>query len=165
MAVSTSGMTWNEVLRIAADAILNGTTVDSGVLADILTALQEEVAYLPPQPILAIADAAYSVLTPGTINLAAVSGDQTLVAAVSGQRTRVHRFCATFTGAAAETLVTFKRGTTAIGYARVPTTGLVIDWAFDSYPHLKTLDNEALIISPAAAVNIAGKYDFLTAAA
>jgi len=128
---------------------------------DVLAALETVPAYLPPVPVVPSTD---TTLTPGTINLSAVSGDQTLVGATAAQSTRVHRLFATFTGGASESLVTVKSGATAIGYFRVPTAGLVVDLEFSSYWHYKTANNEALILSPSVAVNIAGSFQYVKSA-
>lgn len=130
-------------------------------LGDQTTLLSTSEAYLPPQPVVASNDA---TVTRGTINLSAVSTDQTLQAAVSGQSTRVHRLFATVTGNASECLVTVKRGSTALGYFRIPTTGGVIDLAFSSYWHFKTNNNETFVISPSVSCNIAGWYDYAQSA-
>lgn len=125
---------------------------------DILTALETVPGYLPPEPVVPSTD---TTLTPGTINLSAAIGDQTLVTATASQSTRVHRLFATFTGGASESLVTVKSGATAIGYFRVPTAGLVVDLEFSSYWHYKTANNEAFILSPSVALNIAGSFQYV----
>ena len=145
----------------------------SGVATDIATEttqllnyaelqdLNTPAAYLPPEPAVDASDGTFSR---GTINLSAVSGDQTIVAGVASQTTRVYRLFATFTAGASESLVTVKRGATAIGYFRVPTTGLVVDRVFCSYAHYQTGTNEAWILSPSVAVNIAGDFLYQTSA-
>jgi len=132
--------------------------------ADVVTALQEEVDYLPAPRVLLVADAAYTALTRFPINLPDVSAAQTLVAAVSGQFTRVHRFWASVTDNASTVTLTFQSGATVLGYAKVPTAGGIIDLPFESYPHFKTGANEALTVTPSVACDIAGWLDHITAA-
>lgn len=170
MAVDTSGMNWNEVLFRAAAAYLNGTGDDPPTLANIEallesidTTLSTPATELPPQVPVGAGNAEFSR---DDVNLSAVSGDQTLVAAVASQSTRVHGLFLTISGAAAETLVTVKAGATAIGFLRVPATPnqLVVDRRDVQYWLYKTGNNEAFILSPAAAVNIAGDILFQTSA-
>lgn len=146
----------------SSDATAANQVIEIGLLGDIKDDLEEVVPYLPPIPAQPASDTTFSH---GTINLTAVSGDQTLVAAVSGQSTRCHRFFGTFTGGVSESLVTVKQGATAIGYFRVPTTGLVIDRSVDSYWLWdKTANNAAFILSPSVAINIAGDFLYQTSA-
>lgn len=165
--VTTTGL--GNITRDGTEAYAQAVTnVDSGGVAvdlateatqlDVLAALETVPAYLPPEPVVPSTD---TTLTPGTINLSAVSGDQTLVSATAAQSTRVHRLFATFTGGASESLVTVKSGATAIGYFRVPTAGLVVDLEFSSYWHYKTANNEAFILSPSVALNIAGSFQYV----
>lgn len=153
-------------IRLESESFSDAVSAATGLATeatqlDVLAALETVPAYLPPEPVVPSTD---TTLTPGTINLSAVSGDQTLVSATAAQSTRVHRLFATFTGGASESLVTVKSGATAIGYFRVPTAGLVVDLEFSSYWHYKTANNEAFILSPSVALNIAGSFQYVKGA-
>ena len=136
--------------------VLTQDTLTNTLLATPATALP------PPVPV----GAGDTTFSRGTITLTAQNGDAIIVAAVSAQSTRIHGLFITLSAAVAETLVTVKRGSTAIGYFAVPATPaeLVIDrrdlvqWLY------KTGNNEAFILSPAAAVNIRGDYLYVTGA-
>ena len=94
------------------------------------------------------------------INTAA-AGDTTLVAAVAGQTTRVHRIWFVVGGA---TTLTLRRGATALT-GPMPFNGpgsFVLD--FSERPHFVTGVNEAFILASTSAVQVSGRIEFVTGA-
>lgn len=157
-------------VTLAAPVYADGTDQDLSLTtggdlrtfdAQVYAALTTPVPYMAPPPVVPATD---TTLSYGTTNLTGVFGDQSLLAAVVGQSHRIHRCCWTFTGGTGEVLVTIKRGATAIGYIRVPETGLILDRDFCSYWLWKTANNEAFILSPASALNIDGQFEYVTSA-
>lgn len=139
-----------------ADVRINPATLEEQQTTNTL--LATPATQLPP---VAPVGAGNTTFTRGTVNLSAVSGDQPIIAAGgAGTFRRVHGLFLTFSGASAETLVTVKSGATAIGYLRVPATPnqLVVDRRDLDQWLYACGDNEAFIISPAAALNIAGDW-------
>lgn len=125
------------------------------LLGDIETALTTPVDALPPQPLQATTGLTVTTIAKNT------SGDTTLVAAVSGQTTRVHRM--KFTCDAAN-LVLIKRGSTTIDRFRFPASGGAAVLEFSSYPWYVTAANEALVINTSTTANVDGSVETVTSA-
>ena len=125
------------------------------LLGDIETALTTPVAELPPQPLQATTGLTVTTIAKNT------SGDTTLVAAVSGQTTRVHRMKFTCDGA---NLILIKRGSTEIDRFRYPASGGALVLDFSSYPWYVTAANEALVINTSTTANVDGSIETVTSA-
>jgi hypothetical protein len=99
-------------------------------------------------------------VTGAVVNTAA-AGDTTLVAAVAGQTTRVHRIWFVVGGA---TTLTLRRGATALT-GPMPFNGpgsFVLD--FSERPHFVTGVNEAFILASTSAAQVSGRIEFVTGA-
>lgn len=135
-------------------------TITGSALTDldgILAALLTPATSVPPTAPVASAD---TTLTAATATISA-SGDTTLVSATSAQSTRVHRMFCTIAGA---TTVTFKSAATSLKAFDFPSTGGFINWAYAPYWHLKTANNEALILNSSNAVAIKCALDYVKGA-
>ncbi|HEY9219553.1 MAG TPA: hypothetical protein VIO94_16010 [Phenylobacterium sp.] len=124
-------------------------------LQAVQAALETPADELPPEPLLAT-----SSLTAATI-AKSTSGDTTLVAAVSGQTTRVHRMKFTCDAAA---LILVKRGSTTIDRFRFPSTGGAAILEFSQQPWYVTAGNEAFVINSSTTANIDGSVEYVTSA-
>ena len=125
------------------------------LLEDIETALTTPVDGGELVPLLKTTD-----LTVTTIAKSA-SGDTTLVAAVSGQTTRVHRMKFTCDGA---NLVTVKVGSTVVDRFRFPASGGAAVLEFSSRPWYVTGANETLVINSSTTANVDGSIETVTSA-
>ncbi|MDZ4373819.1 MAG: hypothetical protein U1C74_20685 [Phenylobacterium sp.] len=129
-------------------------------IAGLRTDLAEPADSLPPQPPVA---AASTTLTAG-YNAITASGDTTLVTATSAQSTRVHRMHCTIIPASGTVTVTFKSATTTLKAFKFPATGGFINWSYSPYWHLKTANNEALVLTSSATADINCAYDYVKGA-
>lgn len=125
------------------------------LLEDIEAALTTPVTELPPEPLQATTDLTVTTIAKNT------SDDTTLVAAVSGQTTRVHRMKFTCDGAC---LVLIKRGSTVIDRFRFPASGGAAVLEFSSRPWYVTGANEALAINTSTTANVDGSIETVTSA-
>lgn len=161
MAFDTANSTWNEVLRRAADAYLNGTGENPPILDTILTELEEiETALTDPVAYLPLPGAASSDDTTLTraINNISSATDTSIVSATASQTTRVYRLVLTCAGA---NVLTFKSASTAIFPAiTFGTNGGSVTLDFSGYWWMKTATNEALNLTTTttAAVGVATDY-------
>ncbi len=87
------------------------------------------------------------------------SGDNVIVAAVSGQSTRVHRLYFVADGA---TAVTMKRGSTALTGAMPLAAGVGIFLEFSSEPWYQTGVNEDFVIASSMPVQVSGAIEYVT---
>jgi len=99
-------------------------------------------------------------IAPVAVSVSA-SGDNTLVAAVSGQTTRVHGLYLVING---DTTIKFRRGATDLTGAMPLRAGAVIWLERRGTPWFVTGTNEAFIINSTAAVTIAGWTEAETSA-
>lgn len=90
----------------------------------------------------------------------AVSGDNTLVAAVAGQKTRVYGLRLSVAGAV---IVQVKRGSTVLEVFNFAGAGggLVLD--LREMPFYSTDANEALVLNLSGAVQVDGQLEYFTA--
>ena len=107
-------------------------------------------------PLLATSDLSQAAISFST------SGDQVIVAAVSGQTTRVHRMILVVAPA---TNITIKNGAgTSLTGAMPLGAGGAIVLDFSNRPWFKTSVNTAFIINSSAAVQVGGMADYVTSA-
>jgi len=125
------------------------------LLEDIETALTTPVTELPPEPLQATTGLTVTTIAKST------TGDTTLVAAVSGQTTRVHRMKFTCDAAC---LVLIKRGSTELDRFRFPASGGAAVLEFSSRPWYVTGANEALVINSSTTANVDGSIETVTSA-
>jgi len=124
-------------------------------LSEVKVALETPVAELPPQPLQKTTGLAVTTIAKNT------TGDTQLVAAVSGQTTRVHRM--KFTCDAAN-LVTIKVGSTVVDRFRFPASGGAAVLEFSSRPWYVTGVNQALTINCSTTANVDGSVETVTSA-
>lgn len=147
-------------VQALASLISSGATAakqddQTALLEDIETALTTPVTELPPEPLQATTDLTITTIAKNT------SGDTTLVAAVSGQTTRVHRMKFTCDGA---NVVLIKRGSTVLDRFRFPASGGAAVLEFSSRPWYVTGANEALVINTSTTANVDGSVETVTSA-
>ena len=160
----TGGMTWNEVLRIAADAVINGTGTSPADIAAILvavenidTTLQSPAASLPPQVPVASSDA---TLTRATVSISSAT-TTSIVGATASQSTRAHRIVLTVAGTQT---ITFQSAATSLGAFDFPSTGGILVLDFSEYWWFKTANNEAFQITTSGAAAVKGIIDYVKGA-
>ncbi len=100
-------------------------------------------------------------LTGLKVTNAAGSGDTTLVAAVSGQTTRVHRLRLSAAGA---TIVTIKRGSTSLEVFNLAGNGDGVILPLSEEPYYITAANETFVLNSSAAVQVDGYLEYITSA-
>ena len=110
---------------------------------------------MPPEPLQATTGLTVTTITKST------TGDTTLVAAVSGQTTRVYRMKFTCDGA---NVVLIKRGSTVLDRFRFPASGGAAVLEFSSRPWYVTAANEALVINTSTTANVDGSVETVTSA-
>lgn len=91
----------------------------------------------------------------------AVAGDNTLVAAVAGQTTRVHRLKLSVAGAVS---VQIKDGATVLDVFNFAGVGGSVVLDFSSRPWYVTSANTALVINLSGAVQVDGRVEYVTSA-
>ncbi len=101
-----------------------------------------------------------NLLTPLRINTAA-SGVTQLVAAASGQTTRVHRMKLSVAGAV---IVQIRNGATVLEVFNFAGAGGNVILDFDGNPWYETSANTALNINLSAAVQVDGRVEYITSA-
>jgi hypothetical protein len=101
-----------------------------------------------------------SDLTGLRINTAA-SGDTTLVAAASGETTRVHRMKLNVAGAV---IVQIRDGATVLDVFNFAGNGGCVVLDFSSRPWYKTTANTALNLNLSAAVQVDGRLEYIRSA-
>jgi hypothetical protein len=149
--METGGMTWNEVLRIAADAYLNGTATDPTTLGDILAELEsiDTTLSTPATSIPHFATDATSDLT-RAYDDGSTAAEESLVAATASQTTRVYSAKVSAAGACFVRLLNGSAGTELCRWT-FPAAG-AYDEAFDPRPIAVTGANTALYWERSAAV-------------
>lgn len=160
MAVDTSGMTWNQVLFLAAAALLNGT---GDVPAEIITLLESIDAGINTQ---ATSIPHFALDTTSDLTRAyddgSTAAEESLIGAVSGQTTRVHRIVAS-ADAACNIELRDGSGGTVLRKLHFPAAGAyTLD--FDPRPWAKTTANTALYWARSAAVACTIEIDYVTSA-
>lgn len=141
---------------VASDgATANKQDEQTDLLGEIKTALTTPATELPPEHLQATTGLTVTIIKEST------TGDTTLVAAVSGQTTRVHRMKFTCDGAC---LVLIKRGSTELDRFRFPASGGAAVLEFSSRPWYVTGANEALVINTSTTANVDGSVETVTSA-
>lgn len=76
-----------------------------------------------------------------------VSGDTTLIGATALQSTRVHALECSIIPTSGDVTVTFKSGATTLRAIDFKSIGGILRWEYRPYRHLKTANNEPLVIN------------------
>lgn len=164
MSLDTSAMPWNEVLRLAANALLNGSgdaseatlrdAADS--LTTIATALTTTATSIPHFGLDTTSDLTHAFVTSSS------SGEQDMVTATASQTTRLHRFTIT---AAAATVVELRDGAsgTALKTIEFPAAG-AYTYDFDPRPYAKTTANTKLVRNSTVATKVTIDFEYIKSA-
>jgi len=144
----------------AFEAPVGGSLEDTqlmvlGAVQAVQAAIEAPVDELPPEPLQATTGLVVATIAKTS------TGDTAIVAAVSGQTTRVHRM--KFTCDAAN-LILVKRGSTVIDRFRFPASGGAAVLEFSSFPWYVTGDNEAFQINCSTTANVDGSVETVTSA-
>lgn len=102
-----------------------------------------------------------ATLSGAKIDNTATSGNTTLVAAVSGQTTRVHRLKLSVAGAS---IVQIKNGATVLEVFNFAGNGGSVVLDFSAEPWYITSVNAALVINSSTAVQVDGRVEYVTSA-
>jgi hypothetical protein len=145
--------------QVVVNAQSDGTIADAATeetLLDVLTELQTPASYLPLPPVAASTDI---TLTRATVAITTAT-DTTIVTATAAQSTRLHRAHLSVSGAVT---LTWKSASTSLFAVDLPAAGV---WSLDFSPYwwAKTANNEALVLTTSAAVNVKGIVDYVKSA-
>lgn len=147
---------WDETDRAKVNLVVGQAGITGGAGAS--AANTPRVVLASDDPSLALRAA--SRLTSTRVNNAAASGDLTVVAAVAGQTTRLHRLHLSSPGTVA---VQIKRGATVLDVVNL-VAGANVVYPFSLDPYVVTAANEALVINASAAVQVDGMAETVTSA-
>lgn len=167
MAVSTTELNAGSGgTRVLDDSLttVNGAAAPSGAKAQVnkLAFGDPDAAEIVSQARPLPARAPLSSALPTTRAQINITGTTlaTIVAAVAGQTTRVHRIKFTVSGA---TAITLRRDTTVLEVLTFAGPGAV-SLPFDPWPYYVTGTNEAFTMQSSAAVTITGSAECITSA-
>jgi hypothetical protein len=162
MAVDTGSFNWNEVLRRAADAYLNGSGANPTILSDILAELvtiesdlSTPATYLPPLPLMNPGD-----LTGYKIDISTTTATQ-IATDISAQKVRAYRARIYVAGATNVSIYDGDPAGTGAVVEVIPfpsAGGIVLD--FDSRPFWSSQTGKTLWIKQSAAVQMYGRISY-----
>ena len=142
---------------IAAEATLQALNAN---ITGLRTELATPADSLPPPTPVASTNTTlslgYSAIT--------ASGDTTLVGATALQSTRLHAIYCSVLPTSGGVTVTFKSAATTLRAVDFPSGGGVLQWLYRPYWHLKTANNEALVINFSTAGAYKCSFDYVKGA-